>query len=286
VVQDLSVGFASDKKLRPGKTYHFRITATDTKGNKLVSNDYSFNTIPECIADTAKSQVPTEYYFCPNGTSVPWCKCTSEQKWSCVSPPESACPVVREQPAVQQPTVAECKFGEIKQYKCSDGTLLDYCKCTLAGKWDCIASPEKSCPLSTPVVTPSAATEKALAVISPNGGETWYMGKTYDILWKSSGIDKVNIEVHVFKDGASVGNLSIAGSDLITLASVGKYSWTPNSQHLREGNQFKIVIRNAETPYTPEDESDAYFKIVDVAAPTGFKLIENRLASLFGQIID
>jgi len=177
-------------------------------------------------------------------------------------------------PAVVQPTPqptttvsTECKAGETKKYTCSDGTLVEHCKCTSEGKWDCLTSPEKSCPVSTTTPVPSTTTEKILTVISPNGGETWYMGKTYDILWKSSGVEKVNIEVNVSKDGVPVGTLSIAGSDLITLASAGKYSWTPNSQHLKEGNQFKIVIRNAEMPYTPEDQSDAYFSIIDTTPP-------------------
>lgn len=269
VVQDLSVGFSGDRKLQPGKTYHFRIIATDTGGNRLISDDYFFDTIPECLTDTVKGQVPTEYYMCPNGASVPWCQCTSEQKWSCVSSPESACVV----PVAPTPTATECKSGEIKQYKCSDGTLVDYCKCILEGKWDCIASPEKSCPVSATTPVPSATTEKILKLTSPNGGEKWLMEKTYDITWISKNVEKVNMELAVFKDNTRLGALGI---DLNIFASLGKYSWRiPASQHIRDGNNFKVVIRNAETPASgisdpttlPEDESDAYFTIADVTSP-------------------
>lgn len=108
-----------------------------------------------------------------------------------------------------------------------------------------------------------------ITVLSPNGGETWYMGKTYDILWKSSGVEKVYIAAKVFKDDVHVGSLGIASSADNVWGALGKYSWTPNSNHLREGNQIKIEISNTEIPASgvstpetlPSDESDDYFKI-------------------------
>lgn len=135
--QHLLIGTGDNAKLRPYTTYHFRIIATDTNGNKLVSDDYTFSTVPECLTGTVRN------YQCSNGTLVDWCQCTAEQKWSCSSSPEIACPVI------QQPIAVECKSGEIKQYKCSDGTLVSHCKCLPEGKWDCIVSPEKSCPVAT-----------------------------------------------------------------------------------------------------------------------------------------
>lgn len=255
--------------LKPNTVYHFRIIAEDSKGNKFVSDDYSFATIPECGIGGAKGEGIKKYYSCPNGTYVDWCKCTSEGKWNCVSSPESACAV----PVMPAPTAAGCKSGEIKQYKCSDGTLVDYCKCLPDGKWDCVVSPEKSCPVSATTPVPSATTEKILKLTSPNGGEKWLMGKTYDITWISQNVEKVNMELAVFKDNTRLGALGI---DLNISASIGKYSWQiPDSQHIRDGNNFKVVIRNAETPASgisdpatlPEDESDNYFSIADVTPP-------------------
>jgi len=134
--------------------------------------------------------------------------------------------------------------------------------------------------------TPVSSVTPTLTVIFPNGGETWYMGKTYDILWKSSGVEKVYIAAKVFKDGVSVGSLGIASSlDNVSAAS-GKYSWTPNSNHLLEGNQIKIEISNTEIPVSgistpetlPSDESDNYFKII--SSGTGLKDVEDMLASV------
>lgn len=128
-----------------------------------------------------------------------------------------------------------------------------------------------------------------ITVISPNGGETWYMGKTYDILWKSSGVEKVYIAAKVFKDGVSVGALGIASSAENVWGSLGKYSWTPNSNHLREGNQIKIEISNTETPASgistpetlPSDESDNYFKIIDqVSSQDSLSQMANSLNSI------
>lgn len=42
--QGLIVGTSADSKLRPDTLYHFRIIAEDTKGNKFVSQDYTFTT--------------------------------------------------------------------------------------------------------------------------------------------------------------------------------------------------------------------------------------------------
>lgn len=268
--QHLSIGSDTNAKLRSDTVYHFRIVAEDTKGNTLVSQDYTFATVPECVIVGTKEV--KKYYACPNGTRVDWCKCTAEGKWDCIASPENACPVSTVVPP-PIPVPAECKVGEVKQYACSDGTSVSWCKCVSEGKWDCIASPEKSCPVPATTPVPSATTEKILKLISPNGGEKWLMEKTYDITWISQNVEKVNMELAVFKDNTRLGALGI---DLNISASIGKYSWQiPASQHIRDGNNFKVVIRNAETPVNgvsdpatlPEDESDAYFSIVDVTSP-------------------
>lgn len=138
-------------------------------------------------------------------------------------------------------------------------------------------------------VNVSTAVAPYITVISPNGGETWYMGKTYDILWKSSGVEKVYIAAKVFKDGVSVGSLGIASSADNVWGSLGKYSWTPNSNHLREGNQIKIEISNTETPASgistpetlPSDESDNYFKIIDpISSQDSLSQMANSLNSI------
>lgn len=227
----------------------------------------------------APKPVEIRYYTCPDGTKVVEGECYAGGGCAIKMRPESQCPLqapsasggaptyTEIQQPIPTPFIVECKEGEVKQYRCFDGTSVTSCKCAADGKWDCLASPEKSCPAAAIAAPPTATAEKTLVVVSPNGGEKWIMGKTYDILWKSQGVERVNIEVMVHKDGASVGNLSIAGSDMITSAYTGKYSWTPNSNHLREGNQFKITIRDAGAAASNvpgiEDESDNYFSITD-----------------------
>jgi len=44
--QHLSIGTSDESKLRPDTLYHFRIIAADTNGNKFVSQDYTFSTVP------------------------------------------------------------------------------------------------------------------------------------------------------------------------------------------------------------------------------------------------
>ncbi len=162
--QHLSIGTADNSKLRPDTTYHFRIVAKDTQGNTFVSQDYTFATVPECVAVGTK----------------------------------------------------EVK----KYYTCSDGTRVDWCNCTSGGKWDCVSSPENTCPVP-PAVVPPTTTEKILKLISPNGGEKWLIGKAYNIIWNSQNVEKVNLGLAAFQDTVHYGSLGI---DLNVPASFGKYS--------------------------------------------------------------
>lgn len=157
----LSVGISNTSKLRPDTTYHFRIVATDTQGNTFVSKDYTFSTVKpygskhwiECQTGAVMQKT------CVNGELVDRCRCTSEGQWNCVGNIESSCPIPI--PAVTPATPAtECKTGETKYYNCPQGIEVTSCKCTWEGKWDCIISPEKSCPVPTtsaptsPIVSP------------------------------------------------------------------------------------------------------------------------------------
>ena len=99
----------------------------------------------------------------------------------------------------------------------------------------------------------------SLTVISPNGGETWVIGKTYNTTWKASDLtktsgtaEKVNIELT---------NGTIRWSVAYNVdASFGTYSWTiPSNQQV--GNNYKIHIWDASNVLT-EDYSDNNFSIV------------------------
>ena len=91
-----------------------------------------------------------------------------------------------------------------------------------------------------------------ITITSPNGGEDWTVGETYDITWDSKGVDKVNIELVKGNEG---WHLAYDVS-----AAAGKYAWqvgdfTPDST-------YKIHIWDAETPIDAEDYSDNYFSIM------------------------
>jgi len=59
--------------------------------------------------------------------------------------------------------------------------------------------------------------EQSINILSPNGGEAWIEGNTYDITWDSSGIEKVDIAVAC---GGKAWDIAF-GVD----AESGVYSW-------------------------------------------------------------
>lgn len=109
-----------------------------------------------------------------------------------------------------------------------------------------------------------------ITVISPNGGETWEVGKTYDIVWSSFGVNYVGIELS-WVTGATGGGIGLTSS---VLASSGKFSWKVDTW----GNtSYKVRIYNADQPIV-SDSSDNYFSIIE--APTVIKNTENQLADI------
>lgn len=134
----------------------------------------------------------------------------------------------------------------------------------------------------------------SITVISPNGGENWERGRTYDITWTSSGIDFVNIWLVDYRsktcppcylgrdcpitEAARCGPVSKLIVSSI-LASVGRYSWTVPAD-LQTGSNYKIRIDNAIVSFPTlkleadrlvptttitkyvADESNNYFSIV------------------------
>jgi hypothetical protein len=106
--------------------------------------------------------------------------------------------------------------------------------------------------------------EKILTVISPNGGERWIAGNTYDITWKAKGIEDP-IDIFLIDDRAIRRYREIA---LEIPASLGKYSWTiPEDLGLSPTHSscYKIWIHEKAGKAGTEgisDESDDYFLII------------------------
>jgi hypothetical protein len=91
----------------------------------------------------------------------------------------------------------------------------------------------------------------SLTLISPNGGEVWQVKRSYNITWRSTGIDKVKIELY---KGTELETVISAG----TPAGSGKYTWTiPANQP--QGANYKIKISGVEIDLS--DTGDRVFSI-------------------------
>ena len=83
------------------------------------------------------------------------------------------------------------------------------------------AAGNESSPASASATTPAAGT---ITVNSPNGGESWTGGGTYNITWSASGFSNVKLEY----SADNGGTWSVIASSVS--ASTGSYAWTvPNS---------------------------------------------------------
>ena len=93
----------------------------------------------------------------------------------------------------------------------------------------------------------------SITVISPNGGEKWMIGETYEITWGKSGINQVVVDLYkndVFFDS-------------IVISSIEKISWKVQQKDPSNlpGDKYKIRISDRANPDI-FDQSDNYFSIV------------------------
>ena len=92
-----------------------------------------------------------------------------------------------------------------------------------------------------------------IALLSPNGGEVWRVKQSYDIAWRSGGIDNVKIELY---KGTVLKTVIMAS----TPAAIGKYTWTIPANH-PQGTNYKIKITGVDTGLTLDETSDSPFSI-------------------------
>jgi len=96
-----------------------------------------------------------------------------------------------------------------------------------------------------------SATFQNIDVLTPNGGESWFVGSTQNITWNSTNVVELKIE---FSTNNGISWTTLATS---TPAAPGSYSWTiPNTS---SGN-CKIKISDVENS-SIIDESDSLFVI-------------------------
>lgn len=107
--------------------------------------------------------------------------------------------------------------------------------------------------------------QPSVTVISPNGGENWLAGQTYEIRWNSTNVEFVDIEYTT--NGGATWNLIVANTP-----SDGLYEqWTPTAADSSELCKIKISNSNGGSP---SDMSDGFFSIhagpqLRVVAPNG-----------------
>ena len=129
--------------------------------------------------------------------------------------------------------------GKFKLYVSNGGTLYD--------------NSDNYFSIVAPTTTPS------ITVTSPNGGEQWARGSTYNITWNSIGVNTVTIEI--IKNDSQ--GWTPGPHTIYTLpASAGSYSWIVPT--IPPGTDFKIKIYDTANA-SISDLSDNYFSIV---APT------------------
>jgi hypothetical protein len=93
----------------------------------------------------------------------------------------------------------------------------------------------------------------ATALLSPNGGEIWKVKQGVDIMWRSSGINNIKIELY---KGTALKTVISAS----TPAATGKYTWTIPANH-QQGTKFKIKITSVDTGSNLSDTGDGFFSI-------------------------
>lgn len=154
------------------------------------------------------------------------------------------------------PCTDECSSSGLKQ--CYDSSSYRIC-----GNYDNDACLEWSSPVScSSGYTCSngacvASLIPSITVISPNGGETWVMGYTYDVRWTNTAGTNVRIEL-------------IKGDNVVTnwgpiYPNVTAYNILPPTS-LQTGSDYKIRITSLDASnaadYKYYDDSDAPFSII------------------------
>lgn len=155
---------------------------------------------------------------------------------------------------------------------CCNATKYDLinnnCTLTLAADAQ-FSDPKCSIPIaatantSTPTFTPAPVSESTPpTVISPNGGEKWIVGNTYDIEWKASAVGRVYI--YLYDYSGPVGTRGVADNIPV---SDGKYSWKIPSE-ITPSEKLKIAVRDTMAQEKTYDLSDEYFSIVASTTPS------------------
>ena len=124
---------------------------------------------------------------------------------------------------------------------------------------------------SPPTLTPTEAPEEAsIEIIEPNGGEAWLEGSTHPIIWRSSGVDRVDVEaasggkawvvalgVDADSEGLAweipvglISNFGVARSD-----AMGVRVYSSDNPELYDENDKPFTVRTPRIQFEPGTEA-------------------------------
>src|SRR3989344_976811 len=134
-----------------------------------------------------------------------------------------------------------------------------------------VTSGGKSASKQFQITVNQPSTQPSITVISPNGGEQWVIGKTYDITWRATGTNTVHIDIG--KECTVSGTCSAYGIANNIPASAGKFTWRVGdflAIPLTSGDyRIRVFGDSIQTGNWMEgvnyDRSDAPFSIVNVS---------------------
>jgi hypothetical protein len=106
-------------------------------------------------------------------------------------------------------------------------------------------------------LTPAGASNPAITVTSPNGGESWKRGTSHTITWSYTGSPGSTVKIILWKAGVPVG--TIKDSTSIGSGGKGNYTWPISTTGLT-GSDFKVNVSSISQP-TIFDMSNNIFTI-------------------------
>jgi|GEM_PF-3784103 len=106
-----------------------------------------------------------------------------------------------------------------------------------------------------------SASNTSIVLLSPNGGQTWYLGNSYNVTWRSTGVDKVLL--YGCNSSGSCQTLKNMSSDGVS--NTGSY--TVKADDMPYTGSVKIRVSDA-NPRSVYDDSDDYISVLAPAVQT------------------
>jgi hypothetical protein len=127
--------------------------------------------------------------------------------------------------------------------------------------------------VSTPVIRPS------VTVLSPNGGEEWFFGKTYNITWKAQDVKKAYI--HLSSPEGEPCKLAEASAEKETLrVKFTKGQKCSGSTSVIEEGKYKILI-TTDNPAVSDESDNLFNLLVRAVGSSSWNSLIGKVGELF-----